>query len=147
MRHSVKKIKFAKGKNATVALIRKLSVNFLKKGKITTTLKKAKVLKPIIERLVEKAKKKTEANKNLLLKYLANWQLVESMFGHVGPAFTTRIGGYVRLVRLGVVGADGNERARMEWTNPIIMKEKKINDDTIKKTPKEQVKRVKNPSK
>lgn len=144
MRHGVKKIKFSKGKDAAVALIRKLSVNFLQRGKLTTTLKRAKVLKSVVEKLVEKAKEKSEANKNMLLRYLADWDLVGRMFSHVGPTFTKRTGGYVRLIRLGVTSTDGTQRARMEWTSPVILNDEKVEVHGTKKTSKDQVKRAKN---
>lgn len=147
MRHGVKKIKFGKGKNKTVGLIRKLSVNFLQRGKLTTTLKRAKVLKSVVEKLVEKAKKKSEANKNMLLRYLADWDLVARMFSHVGPVFIKRTGGYVRLVRLGVTSTDGIVRARMEWTSPVILSTEKVETNKTEKNSKNQVKEAKTSSK
>ncbi len=69
MRHRVKNIKFKGGYDATRALVKKLAYNFLTRGKIKTTLKKAKVLKSTLEKLVEKMKEENEKNKMFFLSY------------------------------------------------------------------------------
>ena len=125
MRHRVKKIKFSQGRDANRMLVRKLAKNFITNARIETTLKKAKVLKSVVEKLVEKTKAETEANKNYLLKSLNDKNLVTRMFKEVGSGMKDKVGGYVRIVRLGIQRADGSEMARLEWTNPIVsLKEK-----------------------
>ena len=120
MRHGVKKIKFSQGKDANKMLMRKLAVNFFINGKLETTLTKAKKLKPVVEKLVEKCKLKNEANKNYLLKNFNNSLLVTRIFKEVGEALKDKTGGYVRLARLGVRRSDGSETARLEWAYPVI---------------------------
>ncbi|OGK09899.1 50S ribosomal protein L17 [Candidatus Roizmanbacteria bacterium RIFCSPHIGHO2_01_FULL_35_10] len=101
-------------------LVRKLVKNFVTHAKIETTLKKAKVLKSVVERLVEKAKKETEANKNYLFKALDDKSLVKRLYKEAGTSFKDKVGGYVRIVRLGIMREDGAETARLEWTRPVI---------------------------
>jgi len=125
MWHRVKKIKFRAGSDANQMLIKKLANNFFAKGKLTTTFKKAKVLKSVIEKLVEKTKEKTEANKNYLLHYIINKQILKLLFDNVGPVLKDKKGGYVRLIRLGARDSDGAEEARVEWVYPIVIDEKK----------------------
>ena len=120
MRHRVKKIKFRSGKDANKMLLRKLIRNFISKGRLETTLKKAKVLKSTIERFVEKTKKETEANKNFLLRNLNNKKLVLSVFNDIGKPLKDKVGGYVRVVRLGARYSDGAEMARLEWVYPVV---------------------------
>ena len=86
-------------------------------------------MKSVLENLVEKSKTETEANKNYLLKNLGDRKLVMQMFKEVGTGFKDRVGGYLRIVRLGIYRADGTESARLEWTRPLIKEEK-----TVKKT-------------
>lgn len=124
MRHRVKKIKFSHGRDANRMLVRKLAKNFVTNAKIETTLKKAKVLKSIVERLADKSKVETEANKNYLLSALNDKALVARMFKEVGSGFKDKVGGYVRVVKLGIQRADGAEMARLEWTHPIVIEEK-----------------------
>ncbi len=119
MWHRIKKIKFRAGKDANKMLVKKLVLNFLERGKITTTLKKTKVLKSVIEKLVEKAKEQSEANKNYLLHYITDKKITKFLFGTVGPTLKKTVGGYVRVVRLGLRDSDGSEQARLEWAYPI----------------------------
>lgn len=119
MRHKVKKIKFKKGKDATKMMTVKLVRNFLKKGEIITTLKRAKIAKSYIEKLVEKVKIKTEANKNFLLRFIGNKRLINDLFDRIGLALKDVKGGYVRIVKIGKRESDGSESARLEWAYPI----------------------------
>lgn len=130
MWHRIKKIKFRAGKDANKMLVKKLVLNFFEKGKITTTLKKAKVLKSVVEKLVEKTKKESEANKNYLLRYVTDANVTRFLFKTVGPTLKNTVGGYVKVVRLGLRDSDGSESARLEWAYPIVVE-----------TPKKEVKK------
>lgn len=125
MRHRVKKIKFSNGIDANRALTRKLTVNFFLKGKLTTTLSKAKAIKPVIEKLIEKMKVKTESNLNYLKQKLDNKEVLEIAYKDIGPVIAKINGGYIRVVKLGKRESDGAETARIDWVYPII-KQKKI---------------------
>ncbi len=124
MRHGVKKIKFKQGKDANEMLMRKLVVNFLAHGKLTTTTSRAKVLKSLVEAYVEKAKEKKEANKNFLLSKLGDRQLVKKLFLEVGPVFKTRAGGCVKLSKLNERTSDGAIVSKLEWVQPIVVETK-----------------------
>lgn len=120
MRHGVKKTKFRSGRDANRMLMRKLALNFLAHGKLTTTITKAKVLKTYMEQLTEKAKERKESNKNYLLRRLANVSVVNRMFDEVGPSVKEVTGGYVRIVKLGERDSDGALMARVQWTKPVL---------------------------
>jgi len=120
MRHGVKKIKFNNGVDANRALIRKLAVNFFLRGKLSTTLPKAKAIKPVLERLIEKMKVRTEANVNYLKQKLDNKEVIEMAYKDISPVIAKINGGYVRIVKLGQRESDGAETARVEWVYPII---------------------------
>lgn len=143
MRHRIKKIKFRAGKDANKMLVKKLVLNFLERGKIITSLKKTKVLKSVIERLVEKAKEQSEANKNYLLHYVTDKKITKFLFETVGPTLKKTVGGYVRVVRLGARGSDSSEIARLEWAYPIVIetpkRDNKITNSKHQKPNKSQV--------
>jgi len=120
MRHGVKKIKFSNGIDANRALTRKLAVNFFLKGKLSTTLSKAKAMKPVIERLIEKMKVKTESNLNYLKQKLDSKEVIEMAYKDISPTIAKINGGYVRVIKLGQWESDGAETARIEWVYPII---------------------------
>lgn len=135
MRHGVKKIKIKLGKDANKMLMRKLIVNFINIGRIKTTAPKAKLLKSQVEKLVEKAKIQTEANKNYLLKTVADKKLSQKIFKEIGVTLKNKVGGYVRVVKLGTRDSDGAEMAKLEWVYPVISEDK-----NYKKPRKEELK-------
>lgn len=121
MRHGVKKIKFNFGIDANQMMMRQLASNFLLKGKISTTLKRAKILKSYLEQLIEKSKIRTEANKNYLLAKLEKKELIDMLFDQVGPVIKDVEGGYIRVVRLGDRDSDGARTAKVEWVYPVVI--------------------------
>ncbi len=133
MNKRVKKIKMRSGRDATRSVVKKLLLGLITHGKLTTTLKRAKITKSNIDKLVYKSREKTEASNNVLLKNLGNREAVAKLFDVIGPKFKGRTGGYVKLVRLGQRMGDGAETARLEWIEPIVnlTNEK----ETIKTTP------------
>ncbi len=120
MRHGVNQKKFKGGKDANDMLVRKLAINFLTHGRMKTTLPKAKMIRPVVEILVSKARVRNEANKNFLLRQLSDWSIVKKLFDNIGPAVSKINGGYVRIVRLGARLSDGSEVAQLEWAYPIV---------------------------
>ncbi|MDO8741877.1 MAG: 50S ribosomal protein L17 [Candidatus Roizmanbacteria bacterium] len=125
MRHRVKKIKFSDGYDANRALVRKLAVNFFLKGKLTTTLAKVKAMKPVIEKLIEKMKVKTESNLNYLKQKLDSKEVIEIAYNDISPVIGKINGGYIRVIKLGKRNSDGAEMGKVEWVYPII-KQKKL---------------------
>src|SRR3990167_6763458 len=102
MRHGILKTKFGGGKDANDMLMRKMAYNFFSHGSLKTTQTKAKVLKNHIERLVEKMKIKTEANKNILLRFLESEKLINLLYEQIPPVLGEIKGGYVRIEKLQV---------------------------------------------
>lgn len=125
MEHKTKKIKFKYGKDANKMIIRKLIVNFLKRGEITTTVKKIKVLKAQIDRLVSYAKKKKI---NELLKKINNLRLVNFLINKVVPVFKDRNSGYTTFKRVKIRLSDGSELAKLKWVKPVVISQKKIKE-------------------
>lgn len=124
MRHQVRTKKFRSGIDAERMLLRKLSRNFFEHGKITTTITKAKVLRPYVEKVVHLAKKNTESTRNMLLRSSGDKKIVSMLVSQVAPVFQSKQGGYVRVVKMGVRPSDGTEMGRLEWTLPVVLKKK-----------------------
>ncbi|MBI4004793.1 hypothetical protein HY358_01495 [Candidatus Roizmanbacteria bacterium] len=124
MRHKSKKIKIRFGKDANKMLMRKLAVNFIGVGKITTTSTKAKSLKSYLERLVEKAKKDSQANRNYLLKNLADPKVIRTFVSSVGTQSGERTGGYITAEKLHQRDNDGALMVRLQWSAPIPKEQK-----------------------
>ncbi len=145
MRHGVNKIKIQLGKDANKTLVRKLAVNFLTHGRITTTETKARVLKTYLEKLVEKSKKKNEANKNYLLKNLGDSKTVASMFSAIGSSIEGKVGGYIKAQKMHKRLSDGSLMVKLEWSIPILVEDNKQKTKTV--ATKQQKDKVAHPEK
>ena len=133
MKHRVKTIKFRDGKDSNDMIIRKLLTNFLTSQKIVTTQKRGKALKQSLDKVLEKSKEKTEANKNFLLRYFPHQKIMDALFTQVGPAIAKINGGYTKLTRLTQRDSDGAYMVRVEWAHPIVIKWESEPEKEVKK--------------
>ncbi len=101
MLHRVAGKKLGRNKNQRTALFRTLANQLILHEKIVTTEAKAKAVKPIVEKLVTKAKVNTVHSRRLLLKKLVSENTVRKMLDIIGPKFKDRKGGYTKIVKLG----------------------------------------------
>ncbi len=117
MRHHNAKRKFGRVKTQKRALMNSLAVNLLVRGKIKTTLPKAKELRPYMEKLVTRAKKdNTLAAKRLTIKRLGGHEReVKKLFEKIAPTYAATNGGYTRIMKLGVRKSDGAAMAVIEF--------------------------------
>ncbi len=116
MRHANKNRTLSRTAGQRTSLLRGLSVSLIRDGKITTTLAKAKELQPRIERLVTYAKKGTVAARRIVASRLGEPHdaIVVKLFSDIAPRFTTRAGGYTRVVKMGRMPS-GREEAVIEF--------------------------------
>lgn len=115
MRHGNNKRKFGRVRKVRKALINSLALNLIGRGKIKTTLPKAKELRPFIEKLVTSAKKNNVATRRLIISKLGNRHEVKKLFEVIAPKYADRKGGYTRVLKLGGRLADGAPMAIIEF--------------------------------
>jgi len=105
MRHARKRNSLGRAKDQQEALIRSLARHLILNGHIETTLSKAKVLRPFIEKIITKAKKSTKATEGalklhyirLIRKELAA-DVIETLFDKA-KLLLERPGGYTRIIK------------------------------------------------
>jgi large subunit ribosomal protein L17 len=116
MRHANKNRTLSRPAGQRAALLRGLSVSLIRDGKITTTVAKAKELQPRIERLVTFAKKNTVAARRVVASRLGepNEEIVKKLFTDIATKFTTRNGGYTRVIKMGRMPS-GRDAAVIEF--------------------------------
>ena len=119
MKHRIAKRKFGCGYDANKMLMRQLCRNFFLEQKSTTTKERAKAMQIVIEKMVSKAKSKTEASKNEILKYFGEPALVDRLIKTVGPAFEKINGGYTKVNLLEQRQSDGAMMAQITWAHPL----------------------------
>jgi large subunit ribosomal protein L17 len=83
-------------------------------GRITTTVSKAKTLRPYAERLITKAKRGDLHARRQVLSTLRDRDVVAYLFEEVGPRFADRHGGYTRILKLGPRKGDNAPMALIE---------------------------------
>ena len=99
------------------ALLRSLTTSLIEHDKVETTLAKAKLVKPRVEKLITKVNKSSAlVARRYALAYLYTKPAVKRLLDNVAPRFKERAGGYTRIVKLGKV-RDGDKAAmaRLEF--------------------------------
>ena len=112
MRHHKQGRTLGRVKRQRVALLRSLARSLVIEEGITTTIAKAKELRPFVERLVSKSKYGSLAARRTITAELGD--ATKKLFT-LGERFAKRSGGYTRIVRLGRVGKRAVESARIEF--------------------------------
>jgi large subunit ribosomal protein L17 len=82
--------------------------------RVTTTITKAKMLRPYAEKLITRARTGTLHARRIVLKDIEDTEVVTRLFDEVAPRYSERPGGYTRIVRLGPRRGDGAEMAVVE---------------------------------
>lgn len=100
MRHSRHKNRLGVKPSHRKSMIKNLACELIDHGQIKTTIARARATKIYVEKLVTLAKKDTVHNRRLAFSRLNNKAAVGKLFTEVGPKFTSRPGGYTRLMRL-----------------------------------------------
>src|SRR3569623_1546548 len=117
MRHKVGGRKLQRTSAHRIALFRNMSAALIKHEQITTTLAKAKELRPYVEKLVPLAKKGGLSNRRLAhARLLGNAQQVK-LFDTSGARYADRIGGYTRVIKAGIRASDASPMAIIEFVD------------------------------
>jgi len=118
MRHQRKTVKLGRTQGHRDALLANLAVSLIEHGRIKTTVAKAKAVRPVVEKLVTKAKTGTLHSRRMALADLRhNEAAVRKLFTEIGPLNAERKGGYTRIVKLGMRRSDAAEMAIIEWVD------------------------------
>lgn len=115
MRHHVNKRTLGRVKRQRVALLRSLARSLVLQEGITTTVAKAKELRPFVERLVSSSKVNTLASRRDVSSRLGSHEAVKKLFDTIAPRYEKRAGGYTRVIKLGRVGKRMIDSARVEF--------------------------------
>jgi len=114
MRHGVAGRKLGVTSTHRQAMFRNLAVALLKHEQITTTLPKAKELRPVAEKLITLGKKGGLANQRQAHAQLRDDKIVAKLFGALADRYRARAGGYCRVLKAGVRYGDAADMAVIE---------------------------------
>lgn len=96
------------------AMLANLAQSLIWDEQITTTLAKAKALRPYVEKIITKARRGTLHSRRLVLRDLTDLEVVTKLFDEVAPRYNRRPGGYTRIIKLGPRRGDNAEMAHIE---------------------------------
>ena len=96
------------------AMLRAMVTFLLEKGKIETTVTRAKEVSSMAEKMITISKENTLANKRLVMKFITKEDVTQKLFDEIGPKYSDRNGGYTRITKIGPRRGDGAEMAIIE---------------------------------
>ena len=114
MRHRSGLRKLNRTSSHRLAMFRNMSVSLIEHEVIKTTVPKAKELRRVIEPLITLAKNPTVANRRLAFARLRDANAVSKLFDEVAPRFSSRAGGYTRILKCGFRVGDNAPMAFIE---------------------------------
>jgi large subunit ribosomal protein L17 len=98
------------------ALLRSLTTELIRHGKITTTQVRAKAVRSEVERMITLAKDGSLAARRQALGYIYDKQLVHALFEQAPERYGNRNGGYTRITRTVSRRGDNSDMAIIELT-------------------------------
>jgi len=115
MKHGKQNRTLGRTRRGRTALLRGLAISLIRDGQITTTLAKAKELRPMAERLITYGKQGTVAARRQAASALGepNSTTIGKLFDELAPKFKERDGGYTRIIKMSQT--DGREEAVIEY--------------------------------
>ncbi len=120
MNHLAKGRKFSRVKKQRTALLKTLLGSLIMKEKITTTEAKAKEIKPMIDKIITKAKKisQEETKKIAIMRDIRKelpLMAAKKLFGEFSQKFSNRNSGYTRIIKISQRKSDGARLAVIEF--------------------------------
>ncbi|WP_024301240.1 50S ribosomal protein L17 [Pseudogulbenkiania sp. MAI-1] len=114
MRHRYSNRKLNRTTSHRLAMLRNMANSLLRHEVIVTTLPKAKELRRVAEPLITLGKKPSLANRRLAFDRTRDREIVVKLFDVLGPRYTARNGGYVRILKYGFRNGDNAPMALVE---------------------------------
>lgn len=115
MKHKKTKRKLDRKTGPRRALLKNLLNSLVLYEKIVTPEAKAKEIRPLLERLITRAKTDTLANRRLVQSKLITEKAMKKMFEVFGPRYQNRHGGYLRIIKTKPRRGDSASMALIEF--------------------------------
>jgi len=128
MRHQISQRKLQRNSSQRSALLRNLITSFLEKERITTTMAKAKTVRPLAEKMITLGRTNSLHARRRALQVIYKSDVAKKLFDDIGPRFSERPGGYTRIIKMGPRAGDGAEMAILEMVGSEFKKKTKKKD-------------------
>ena len=117
MRHGLSGRKLSVTSSHRAAMFRNMAVALIKHEQITTTLPKAKELRPIVEKLVTLGKKGGLAMRRQAISEMRDLDMTRKLFDTLATRYKDRQGGYTRIIKAGFRYGDNAPMAVIEFVD------------------------------
>ena len=97
-----------------ISMLRGLFTFLLEKGRIETTVTRAKEVRSLTEKLITLAKEDNLHNKRQALAFITKEDVTKKLFDEIAPKYADRNGGYTRIIKIGPRRGDAAEMAIIE---------------------------------
>ena len=123
MHHSIFGKKLSRTKNERKRLFSNLARDLILHGRIVTSKAKAKAVQPLIEKLVTKAKRGTDADRKRILRSIPYGDIVDRLMRDAKDRFSQRSSGFTRMIKIGNIRSDGSEEVMLSFVDEAIVRE------------------------
>lgn len=114
MRHGMANRKLGVTSTHRLAMFRNMATSLLKHEQITTTLPKAKALRPYVERIISLGKRGGLHARRQAYAQIMDEKIVEKLFTTIAERYKGRTGGYCRVLKAGIRYGDAADMAVIE---------------------------------
>ena len=140
MRHKIGYRKLNRTSEHRKALFKNMLNSLIKYEQITTTLPKAKELRPFVEKIITLGKKGDLFSRKKIIAILQDEKVTKKVFDVIANRYKDRLGGYIRIIKLGnrmgdnastaiVELVDRDEGAKGMDSGPVIEKKQKEQEE------------------
>jgi large subunit ribosomal protein L17 len=114
MRHGVSGRKLGITSTHRIAMLRSMATALIKHEQISTTLPKAKELRPYVERIITLGKRGGLHARRQAYAQIRDERVVDKLFTTIAERYKTRAGGYTRVLKAGIRFGDAADMAVIE---------------------------------
>jgi large subunit ribosomal protein L17 len=104
------------------ATLRNLVTNVIERERITTTVRRAKETRPLVEQMITLGKRDTLHARRQAAAYLMTPAATQKLFRDIAPRYADRSGGYTRIIHAGFRIGDGAQLAILELLGSKLKK-------------------------
>jgi large subunit ribosomal protein L17 len=144
MRHGLSGRQLSRNSTHRSAMLRNMAASLLRHEAIRTTVPKAKELRRFVEPLITLGKTDSQANRRRAFARLRDAEVVDKLFGDLGPRFKARPGGYTRILHMANRAGDNADMALMALVDKAAPAEAKAEEG--EKKPKARKKKAAEPA-
>ena len=109
-------------------MLSNLATALFEHGRITTTETRARLLRPVAEKLITKAKRGDLHNRREVLKTVRDKSVVHTLFTEIAPTFAERPGGYTRITKIGPRKGDNAPMAVIELVEALTVGQQAVGE-------------------